>query len=63
MLKRELAKQRLADTAVSDHFPTNTIYKVKKYIGFAMGLKVSELQGQIINRKGLSVLHKERDLY
>jgi hypothetical protein len=42
MLKRELAKQRLADTAVSDHFPTNTIYKVKKYIGFAMGLKASE---------------------
>jgi hypothetical protein len=42
MLKRELAKQRLADTAVSDHFPTNTISKENKYIRFAMGLKASE---------------------
>jgi hypothetical protein len=41
ILRRELARQRLADTAVRDCFPTKIMEKVKRYIRYAMKLKRS----------------------
>jgi hypothetical protein len=57
-LRRELARQKMADTAVRDCFPTATMDKVKRYISFAMKLKASGTidKFQIINRRGLPVL-------
>jgi hypothetical protein len=53
-LKRELARQKMADTAVRDCFPTTAMEKVKRYIRFAMKLKAAGTvdKFQIINRRG-----------
>jgi hypothetical protein len=58
ILRRELARQKMADTAVRDCFPTATMEKVKRYIRFAMKLKTSgEVDKfQIVNRKGQPIL-------
>jgi hypothetical protein len=57
-LKRELARQKMADTAVRDCFPTTTMEKVKRYIRFAMKLKAAGTidKFQIINRRGQPIL-------
>jgi hypothetical protein len=57
-LKRELARQKMADTAVRDCFPTATMDRVKRYIRFAMKLKAAGTidKFQIINRKGQPIL-------
>jgi hypothetical protein len=57
-LKRELARQEMADTAVRDCFPTTTMEKVKRYIRFAMKLKAAGTidKFQIINRRGQPIL-------
>jgi hypothetical protein len=57
-LRRELARQKMPDTAVRDCFPTAIMDKVKRYIRFAMKLKTAGTidKFQIINRKGQPVL-------
>jgi hypothetical protein len=57
-LRRELARQKMQDTAVRDCFPTAIMDKVKKYIRFAMKLKTAGKidKFQIINRRGQPVL-------
>jgi hypothetical protein len=57
-LRRELARQKMADTAVRDCFPTATMDKVKSYIRFAMRLKAAGTidKFQIINRRGQPIL-------
>jgi hypothetical protein len=57
-LKRELARQKMADTAVRDCFPTTTMETVKRYIRFAMKLKAAGTvdKFQIVNRRGQPVL-------
>ncbi len=57
-LRRELARQKMPDTAVRDCFPTAIMDKVKRYIRFAMKLKSAGTidKFQIINRKGQPVL-------
>jgi hypothetical protein len=57
-LKRELARQRMADTAVRDCFPTAAMDTVKRYIRFAMKLKAAGTidKFQIINKRGQPVL-------
>jgi hypothetical protein len=57
-LKRELARQKMADTAVRDCFPTAVMDTVKRYIRFAMKLKTAGNidKFQIINRRGQPVL-------
>jgi hypothetical protein len=54
ILRRELAIQRLPDTAVRDCFPTRIMGTVKRYIRFAMGLKTAGKidKFQVINKKG-----------
>jgi hypothetical protein len=58
ILRRELARQKMAETAVRDCFPTTSMETVKRYIRFAMKLKTSGVvdKFQIINRKGQPVL-------
>jgi hypothetical protein len=58
ILRRELARQKMAETAVRDCFPTATMETVKRYIRFAMKLKTSGVvdKFQIINRRGQPVL-------
>jgi hypothetical protein len=58
ILRRELARQKMAETAVRDCFPTASMETVKRYIRFAMKLKTSGVvdKFQIINRKGQPVL-------
>jgi hypothetical protein len=57
-LRRELARQKMPDTAVRDCFPTAIMDKVKRYIRFAMKLKTAGTidKFQIINRRGQPVL-------
>jgi hypothetical protein len=57
-LKRELARQKMADTAVRDCFPTTVMETVKRYIRFAMKLKAAGTvdKFQIINRRGQPIL-------
>jgi hypothetical protein len=57
-LKRELARQKMADTAVRDCFPTAVMDTVKRYIRFAMKLKTAGTidKFQIINKRGQPVL-------
>jgi hypothetical protein len=57
-LKRELARQKMADTAVRDCFPTAVMDTVKRYIRFAMKMKTAGTidKFQIINRRGQPVL-------
>ncbi len=57
-LRRELARQKMPDTAVRDCFPTTIMDKVKSYIRFAMKLKSAGTidKFQIINRRGQPVL-------
>ncbi len=57
-LKRELARQKMADTAVRDCFPTAVMDTVKRYIRFAMRLKAAGTidKFQIINKRGQPVL-------
>jgi hypothetical protein len=57
-LKRELARQKMTDTAVRDCFPTTAMEKVKRYIRFAMKLKAAGTvdKFQIINRRGQPIL-------
>jgi hypothetical protein len=57
-LRRELARQKMPDTAVRDCFPTAIMDKVKKYIRFAMKLKTAGKidKFQIVNRKGQPIL-------
>jgi hypothetical protein len=57
-LRRELARQKMPDTAVRDCFPTTTMERVKKYIRFAMKLKTAGTidKFQIVNRRGQPVL-------
>ncbi len=57
-LKRELARQRMADTAVRDCFPTAAMDTVKRYIRFAMKLKAAGTidKFQFINKRGQPVL-------
>jgi hypothetical protein len=57
-LRRELARQKMADTAVRDCFPTATMDKVKSYIRFAMRMKAAGTidKFQIINRRGQPIL-------
>jgi hypothetical protein len=57
-LKRELARQKMADTAVRDCFPTSVMDTVKRYIRFAMKLKTAGTidKFQIINKRGQPVL-------
>jgi hypothetical protein len=57
-LRRELARQKMPDTAVRDCFPTTTMETVKKYIRFAMKLKTAGTidKFQIVNRRGQPVL-------
>ncbi len=52
-LRRELARQKMPDTAVRDCFPTAIMDKVKRYIRFAMKLKTAGTidKFQIVNRK------------
>jgi hypothetical protein len=58
ILRRELARQKMADTAVRDCFLTATMEKVKRYIRFVMNLKTSGVvdKFQIVNRKGQPIL-------
>jgi hypothetical protein len=58
ILRRELARQKMAEPAVRDCFPTASMETVKRYIRFAMKLKTSGVvdKFQIINRKGQPVL-------
>jgi hypothetical protein len=57
-LRRELARQKMPDTAVRDCFPTTTMERVKSYIRFAMKLKSAGTidKFQIVNRRGQPVL-------
>jgi hypothetical protein len=57
-LRRELARQKMPDTAVRDCFLTAIMDKVKKYIRFAMKLKTAGTidKFQIVNRKGQPIL-------
>ncbi len=57
-LRRELARQKMPDTAVRDCFPTAIMDKFKRYIRFAMKLKTAGTidKFQIINRRGQPVL-------
>jgi hypothetical protein len=57
-LRRELARQKMPDTAVRDCFPTATMDKVKRYIRFAMKLKTAGTidKFQIVNRRGQPIL-------
>jgi hypothetical protein len=58
VLRRELARQKMADTAARDCFPTTSMDQVKRYIRFAMKLKASGMidKFQIVNRRGQPVL-------
>ncbi len=58
VLRRELACQKMADTAARDCFPTTTMDQVKRYIRFAMKLKASGTidKFQIVNRRGQPTL-------
>jgi hypothetical protein len=58
ILRRELARQKMQDTAVRDCFPTAIMEKVKRYIRFAMKLKTAGKidKFQIVNRRGQPVL-------
>jgi hypothetical protein len=57
-LRRELARQKLTDTAIRVCFPTATVNKVKRYIRFAMRLMPAGATNkfQIVKRKGQPVL-------
>jgi hypothetical protein len=58
VLRRELARQKMADTAARDCFPTTTMDQVKRYIRFAMKLKAAGTidKFQIVNRRGQPIL-------
>jgi hypothetical protein len=57
-LRRELARQKMPETAVRDCFPTAIMETVKRYIRFAMKLKTAGTidKFQIVNRRGQPVL-------
>jgi hypothetical protein len=58
VLRRALARQRLADIAVRDCFPSKTIETARQYICFAMHLKSAGTieKFQIMCRKGVPFL-------